>query len=222
MSTLKIGVLALQGDFREHQHSVERLGAATVEIRHLRDLDRIDALIIPGGESTTINKFDEAFGGKVFTTISEYGLNGMPIYGTCMGSIVLASRIEAINQKSMGLMDITVRRNAYGPQRASFETMLDIEELGAQPFPAVFIRAPQIVETGPGVTVMATIGDTIAMARQGRFLLTTFHPEITDDLRVHQYFLDMIKANSTKQAVPAVAQLHHQANTRPSLTLVGS
>ncbi|MBX9670757.1 MAG: pyridoxal 5'-phosphate synthase glutaminase subunit PdxT [Candidatus Obscuribacterales bacterium] len=222
MSTLKIGVLALQGDFREHQHSVEQLGAVTVEIRHLRDLDRIDALIIPGGESTTINKFDEAFGGKVFATISDYGHKGMPIYGTCMGSIVLASRIEAMNQKSMGLMDITVRRNAYGPQRASFETLLDIKELGAEPFPAIFIRAPQIVEAGPAVSVLATIGDTIAMARQGRFLLTTFHPEITDDLRVHKYFLDIIRDNDTRQRPTPVTRLHNHANARPSLTLVGT
>jgi len=192
MSNPLVGVLALQGDFAEHRHAIERAGARSVEIRHLRDLEEIDALIIPGGESTTINKFDDSFGGKVFATINEYGKKGMPIYGTCMGSIVLASQIESMNQKSTGLMDITVRRNAYGPQKKSFETMLEIKELGAEPYLAIFIRAPQIVATGNGVTVMATVNDTIAMARQGNLLVTTFHPEITDDLRVHQYFLSMV------------------------------
>ncbi len=188
-----VGVLAIQGDFAEHRHAIEQAGARSVEIRHLSDLEAIDALIIPGGESTTINKFDDAFGGKVFATINDYAKGGMPIYGTCMGSIVLASQIESMAQRSMGLMNITVRRNAYGPQKKSFETLLDIKELGPEPYPAVFIRAPQIVSVGSDVTVMATINDTIAMARQGNLLVTTFHPEITDDLRVHKYFLAMLR-----------------------------
>lgn len=205
MSTALVGVLAIQGDFAEHRQTIERAGARSVDIRHLKDLEQIDALIIPGGESTTINKFDDAFGGKVFATINQYAGDGMPIYGTCMGSIVLASKIEPITQRSTGLMDITVRRNAYGPQKASFETLLEIDELGAEPFPAVFIRAPQIVATGSGVTVMATINDTIAMARQDNLLVTTFHPEITHDLRVHEYFLAMItnKPESAVATIPA-------------------
>lgn len=201
-----VGVLAIQGDFAEHRHAVEQAGARSVEIRHLRDLEQIDALIIPGGESTTINKFDDSFGGKVFATINDCAKNGMPIYGTCMGSIVLASHIEGREQRSMGLMDITVRRNAYGPQKKSFETYLEIKELGPEPFPAVFIRAPQIVGTGNGVTVMATVNDTVAMARQGNLLVTTFHPEITSDLRVHEYFLSILKKpDSPTLAKPALA-----------------
>ncbi len=210
MSKPIVGVLAIQGDFAEHRHAIEQAGARSIEIRHLSDLDGIDALIIPGGESTTINKFDDSFGGKVFDTINAYARGGMPIYGTCMGSIVLASKIEGMEQRSMGLMNITVRRNAYGPQKKSFETLLDIKELGAEPYPAVFIRAPQIIATGDNVTVMATINDTIAMARQGNLLVTTFHPEITDDLRVHEYFLDMIR-NAPSQGCSAVA---------PTLSLV--
>lgn len=205
MSVPTIGVLALQGDFAEHQHAIEQVGARSTAIRHLRDLEKIDALIIPGGESTTINKFDEAFGGKVFATINDYGKSGMPIYGTCMGSIVLASKIESMEQRSLGLMDITVRRNAYGPQKKSFETFLQIKELGRKPLLAVFIRAPQIISAGPGVTVMAKVNDTIAMARQGNFLVTTFHPEITDDLRVHEYFLSVIKGNQA--AMPTFSGL---------------
>jgi 5'-phosphate synthase pdxT subunit len=198
-----VGVLAIQGDFAEHRHAIEQAGARSVEIRHLSDLDGIDALIIPGGESTTINKFDDAFGGKVFATINDYARGGMPIYGTCMGSIILASKIDKMEQRSIGLMNITVRRNAYGPQKKSFETMLDIKELGPEPYPAVFIRAPQIIATGADVTVMATINDTIAMARQGNLLVTTFHPEITDDLRVHEYFLAMIRDATQSCTAPA-------------------
>lgn len=204
-----VGVLAIQGDFAEHRHAIEQAGARSVEIRHLSDLDEIDALIIPGGESTTINKFDDAFGGKVFDTINDYAKGGMPIYGTCMGSIVLAKQIESMTQRSMGLMNITVRRNAYGPQKKSFETLLAIKELGPEPYPAVFIRAPQIISASSEVTVMATINDTIAMARQGNLLVTTFHPEITEDLRVHEYFLAMIRDAS--QSCTAVT---------PNLTLV--
>lgn len=202
MSNPLVGVLAIQGDFAEHRHAIEQAGARSVEIRHLRDLEQIDALIIPGGESTTINKFDENFGGQVFATLNDCAKNGMPIYGTCMGSIVLATQIEGREQRSTGLMDITVRRNAYGPQKKSFETYLDIKELGTEPFLAVFIRAPQIVSVGSGVTVMATVNDTIAMARQGNLLVTTFHPEITSDMRVHEYFLSMVK----KPEAPVLAK----------------
>jgi 5'-phosphate synthase pdxT subunit len=206
MSNPLVGVLAIQGDFAEHRHAIEQAGARSAEIRHLRDLENIDALIIPGGESTTINKFDDNFGGQVFATLNNCAKNGMPIYGTCMGSIVLATHIEGREQRSTGLMDITVRRNAYGPQKRSFETYLDIKELGVEPFLAVFIRAPQIVSVGSGVTVMATVNDTIAMARQGNLLVTTFHPEITPDLRVHKYFLSMIKKpEATAIAAPALA-----------------
>ncbi|MBX3154239.1 pyridoxal 5'-phosphate synthase glutaminase subunit PdxT [Candidatus Obscuribacterales bacterium] len=206
MSNPLVGVLAIQGDFAEHRHAIEQAGARSAEIRHLRDLEKIDALIIPGGESTTINKFDDNFGGQVFATLNDCAKNGMPIYGTCMGSIVLATHIEGREQRSTGLMDITVRRNAYGPQKKSFETYLDIKELGAEPFLAIFIRAPQIVSVGSGVTVMATVNDTIAMARQKNILVTTFHPEITSDMRVHEYFLSMIKKpEAPATATPALA-----------------
>jgi 5'-phosphate synthase pdxT subunit len=218
MSKPLVGVLAIQGDFAEHRHAIELAGARSAEIRHLRDLAQIDALIIPGGESTTINKFDDAFGGKVFAAINDCAKIGMPIYGTCMGSIVLASKIESMSQRSTGLMDITVRRNAYGSQKKSFETMLQIDELGVEPFPAIFIRAPQIVATGPDVTVMATVDDTIAMARQGNLLVTTFHPEITPDLRVHEYFLSMLR-KSAPQVVPTPTTLAQPA--KASLSLVG-
>lgn len=203
--SLVIGVLALQGDFTEHQQAIERTGARAKAIRHLRDFDAVDALIIPGGETTTINKFNEAHNGKVFATINDLGRSGMAIYGTCMGSIVMASRIEESTQKCTGLMDIAVRRNAYGPQRASFETLLEIKELGSEPYPAVFIRAPQIVSAGPVVTVMASINGTIAMARQDKLLVTTFHPEITDDARVHEYFMSIVKSEPVHGWTPQVS-----------------
>ena len=193
-----IGVLGLQGDFQEHIHKLKSLGATTKDIRRSADLDDIDGLIIPGGESTAVAileeseaAFDRSSHG-IFEAIRKRGKEGLPIWGTCMGSILLAKNIEGSKQGRLGLMDITVRRNAFGPQRFSSETPLHIPALGSEPFPGVFIRAPLITQTGADVESLGAIDRGIVMAREKNLLATVFHPEAVDDARVHQYFLSMI------------------------------
>jgi len=188
-----IGVLGIQGDFREHIEKLRSLGAHTKDVRHLSDLDGIDALIIPGGESTAVaivEKSDAAHG--IFEKIRELSENGLPIWGTCMGSILLAKNIEGSAQGRLGLMDITVRRNAFGPQRFSSEIPIPIPALGEADFLGVFIRAPLITIVGNSVDVLGKLDQGIVMAREKNLLATVFHPEVVDDARVHEYFLSMI------------------------------
>jgi 5'-phosphate synthase pdxT subunit len=188
-----IGVLALQGDFAEHARALEQCGAKTVIVRRSSELASIDGLVIPGGESTTIAKLALETDDPIFDTIKEKAVSGMPIYGTCMGSIFLAREIEGSSQGRLALMDIKVRRNAFGPQRHSFERLLPIPALGVEPFDAVFIRGPVIVSCAPSVHVMARVEEGIVMARQGRLLVTAFHPEIVEDRRIHRYFMTMVE-----------------------------
>ena len=189
-----VGVLGLQGDFREHIQKLQSLGAKTRDIRRTSDLEGIDALIIPGGESTAVAILESSQAGRgIFDEIRKLGESGLPIWGTCMGSILLAKNIEGSTQGRLGLMDITVKRNAFGPQRFSAETPLHIPALGEQPFPGIFIRAPLITQTGANVEVLGEIDRGIVMAREKNFLATVFHPEIVDDTRVHEYFLSMIE-----------------------------
>ncbi len=187
-----VGVLSLQGDFAEHASMLQRSGAAAVQIRRSHELDSVDGLIIPGGESTAIARLTENNNDPIFGAIREYARLGMPVYGTCMGSIFLARQIEGSAQGRLALMDVTVRRNAFGPQRSSFEQFVDIPLFGSEPFPAVFIRAPLIVNCGPAVEVLSVNTAGILMARQDNLLVSVFHPEITNDTRVHRYFLDMV------------------------------
>lgn len=188
-----VGVLALQGAFREHIQVISRLGAEPREIRQRRDLKGIDSLIIPGGESTTIGKLMVDL--DIMAPLKADIADGMPVYGTCAGLILLCERIENSDQPRLGLLDATVRRNAFGRQVDSFEVDLPIRELGAEPFPCVFIRAPIILETGPDARIMAKVeqdGAERAVAmRQGNILATSFHPELTGDARLHEYFLKM-------------------------------
>jgi len=202
---LRIGVLALQGDFAEHIQALERADkdVTAFAVRYAHELvgaDAVDALVIPGGESTAIARLVDDGNDPIFAAIKDRVKGGMPIYGTCMGSIFLAREIEGSSQGRLALMDITVRRNAFGPQRKSFESELTIAELGPEPLPAVFIRAPIILSCGPAVQVMARLEDEtitgIVMARQDNMLVTAFHPEIADDYRVHQYFIDMVRSAS--------------------------
>lgn len=194
---LTIGVLALQGDFADHIAAIEKCGATAREVRTSRQLDGIDGLIIPGGESTAVARIAGEDPDHIFDAIKKRIDSGMPVYGTCMGSIVLAKQIDGSSQGRLAVMDIKVRRNAFGPQRNSFETALDITGLPGQPFPAIFIRAPVITSFGSGVQVLASVKEGTVMAKQGHILVTAFHPEITDDLRVHQFFINMIdEANS--------------------------
>jgi 5'-phosphate synthase pdxT subunit len=186
-----IGVLALQGAFIEHERMLTRLGVASREVRQRKHLAGIDGLIIPGGESTTMGKLLDVLG--MTDEVRALGRAGLPIWGTCAGLIVLATDVGR-EQTTLGLLDITVRRNAFGSQLDSFETDLDVPALGAGPFHAVFIRAPIITQLGPDVAPLATLADgTVVAARRDNLLATSFHPELTGDTRFHRYFLDLIE-----------------------------
>lgn len=195
---LRVGVLGLQGSFAEHIVALEACGVHAVDIRHSWQLADIDGLIIPGGESTAIAKLTSDNADPIFDTIKSRIDAGLPVYGTCMGSIFLARDIEGSSQGRLACMDIKVRRNAFGPQRNSFETAIPIEVLGNEAFPAVFIRAPLMVSLGADVTELARVPEGIVMAKQGNLLVTAFHPEITNDLRVHQYFLTIVQEFKNK------------------------
>ena len=201
-----VGILALQGDFAEHKQMIESLGEQAVLVKHAGQLADLDGLIIPGGESTTIAKLttSQAKQDDIFDAILSRARAGMPIYGTCMGSIFLARGIEGSTQGRLALMDITVRRNAFGPQKFSREQSASIPELGAQPFPLVFIRGPIITTCGAGVQILAKVEEGIVMARQGNLLVTAFHPELTGDQRVHRYFLDMVNSARSSSAVASL------------------
>jgi 5'-phosphate synthase pdxT subunit len=213
-----IGVLALQGDFAEHAHMLTKCGAEAIQVRHSWQIDQLDGLVIPGGESTTIAKLTGETTDPIFDAIRNRAVAGMPIYGTCMGSIFLASEIEGSTQGRLALMDIKVRRNAFGPQRNSFETDLAIPALGEAPFPAVFIRAPIVLSCAPSVEVMSEFGPGIVMARQNNLLVTAFHPEITGDVRVHQYFLDMV-LSARELTKPALKLAAHEHNPAPAVAI---
>lgn len=190
---MNIGVLALQGAFIEHERMLRRLGHQVTQVRLPQHLDSIDRLIIPGGESTTIGKLLVTY--NLIEPIRERARREMPIWGTCAGMILLAKEIaegRPEGQPALALMDITARRNAFGRQLDSFEADLKIEDLGSAPFRAVFIRAPLIDKVGAGVEPLAKLDDSrIVAARQGRLLATAFHPELTNDPRLHELFLDM-------------------------------
>jgi 5'-phosphate synthase pdxT subunit len=196
-SRLTIGVLALQGAFREHAVLLRRLGAVAAEVRKPEQLTRLDGLIIPGGESTTMGLVAERWG--LVAPLRAWVRAGRPIWGTCAGMILLAERATGQKQGGqplLGGLDVTVNRNYFGRQTASFEVDLESPEVPGGPFRAIFIRAPAIVETGPGVAVLAQVvghGEAVVVAvRQRNLLATAFHPELTDDPRWHQLFLEMV------------------------------
>jgi 5'-phosphate synthase pdxT subunit len=166
------------------------LSVNAIPVRWPGDLVKLDALIIPGGESTTIGKLMTRY--ELVKPIQKLGRAGVPIYGTCAGLILLAKKVVEGDQPLLGLMDIEVRRNAFGRQKESFEADLEISEINGRPFRGVFIRAPWIESADRKVRILATIGSTKVMARQNNFLVTAFHPELTDDNRIHKYFLNMI------------------------------
>lgn len=197
--SVTIGVLALQGDFAEHVHMLERCQAKTRLVRRASDLEGIDGLVIPGGESTTIAKLTGNASDSLFEDIIAKSREGMPIYGTCMGMIFLARDIEGSSQGRLALMDIKVRRNAFGPQIASREQFLQINELGDDPFHIVFIRGPIILECADHLNVFARVEEGIVMCRQENLLATAFHPEITEDDRVHRYFVAMVREYATSR-----------------------
>ena len=188
----RIGVLALQGDFREHYQVLTSLGALVTEVRLPGDLLGLNGLIIPGGESTTIAGLITDY--QLWQPIRDFHKSGAALWGTCAGAILLAQEISGAQEKSqsLGLMDITVCRNAFGRQVDSFETELDIEGL-EKPFKAVFIRAPIIERVGKDVQVLARYADHVVFAQQGNLLASSFHPELTNDSRLHELFLGVAK-----------------------------
>lgn len=186
---MKVGVLALQGAVREHCNALRECGAEPVEIKYRNQLQSVKGLIIPGGESTTVGKLLVRH--EMLEQLRDMGRNGFPIFGTCTGLILLAKNIINSEQPRLNLMDITVERNAFGRQIASFEKNLTISGISPPDFRAIFIRAPYIVKVDSDIKVLSRIGDKILMVRQGRLLAAAFHPELTDDFRIHQYFLDI-------------------------------
>lgn len=186
----RVGVLGLQGDFREHLDTFHRLGSDAIDVRRPEQLDDVDALVIPGGESTTIGKLALLYGfiPKLKQRVDE----GMAVWGTCAGAIFIARDVPGHPHPLADLMDITVKRNAFGRQLDSFEADLDVPALGERPFHAVFIRAPRIESVGDGVEIISRLDDgTIVAARQDNLLATSFHPELTHDGRFHDYFLKL-------------------------------
>ncbi len=190
---MKVGILALQGDFREHEEVLKRIGVETQQVRLPKHLEQVDRLIIPGGESTTIGKLLVMY--NLLEPIRARAQKGMPLWGTCAGAILIAKHIaegRPEGQPALALMDITARRNAFGRQLDSFEADFDIAPLGEEPFHAVFIRAPVLESPGAAVKVLAALDDgRIVAAQQERLLATSFHPELTDDDRLHRYFIEL-------------------------------
>ncbi|WP_431247595.1 pyridoxal 5'-phosphate synthase glutaminase subunit PdxT [Leifsonia xyli] len=190
----KVGVLALQGDFREHLAVLRGLGADAVPVRRASELAEVGGLVIPGGESSVMDKLSRAFG--LAEPLREAIADGLPVYGTCAGLIMLADRIlDGIEgQQSLGGLDVAVRRNAFGSQVDSFETDLDVPAVGDEPMHAVFIRAPIVESIGEKATALAQVEDgRVVAVEQGNLIGTSFHPEITGDTRFHEYFLTKVR-----------------------------
>jgi 5'-phosphate synthase pdxT subunit len=196
----RVGVLALQGDFREHLAVLRGLGADAVPVRRPEELEQVAGLVIPGGESSVIDKLSRAFG--LAEPLKAAIAGGLPVYGTCAGLIMLADTIVdgIAGQQSLGGLDVAVRRNAFGSQVDSFETDLDIPQLGEAPVHAVFIRAPIVESAGERATVLARVPDgRVVAVEQGNLLGTSFHPEITGDTRFHEYFLQKVRSTAHVQ-----------------------
>lgn len=186
-----VGVLALQGDVREHVGALDRLGVESRRLKRPGDLAGIDAVVLPGGESTTIGRLAERTG--ILAPLRELVAGGLPTLGTCAGLIFASRAVTEGTQPLLGILDVVVARNAFGRQNESFETDLPVAGLD-RPFPAVFIRAPWVAEVGGGVEVLATVEGHPVMVRQGTVLGLSFHPELTDDLRIHTMLIDLLRS----------------------------
>jgi pyridoxal 5'-phosphate synthase pdxT subunit len=188
----KVGILALQGAVALHQRALADAGASPRAVRTAAELDEVEALVVPGGESTTMSMLLESSG--LFDPVGERIADGMAVFGTCAGMILLASDIldGRPDQRSWAAIDVDVRRNAFGRQVDSFEADLPVAAIAGDPFHAVFIRAPVVVRAGDGVDVLASVGDRPVLARQGHVLVSSFHPELTADGRLHRYFLEEV------------------------------
>jgi 5'-phosphate synthase pdxT subunit len=192
VSNLKIGVIGIQGAVSEHLDILKKCGCESVWIRKLRELETVNALILPGGESTTISRL--MIESNLFERVKELGKQGMPIYGTCAGLVLLAKegceQVERTNQELLGLMDMKVSRNAFGSQRESFEAEIEIDGIGK--YPGIFIRAPAIDNVWGSCKAISKFEDKIVAAKADNLLATSFHPELSGDRRIHEFFLDMI------------------------------
>ncbi|MCM3588913.1 pyridoxal 5'-phosphate synthase glutaminase subunit PdxT [Mesobacillus maritimus] len=195
---VKVAVLGLQGAVREHVNAIEASGAEAVVIKRVEQLQEVDGLILPGGESTTMRKLIDKYG--FMPELKRFAAEGKPMFGTCAGLILLAKRVVGYTEPHIGVMDVTVERNSFGRQRESFETELDIKDV-AEDFSAVFIRAPHIVEAGENVEVLAKHNGRIVAAREGQFLGCSFHPELTEDNRLTSYFVRMVEESKQKTIV---------------------
>jgi pyridoxal 5'-phosphate synthase pdxT subunit len=187
---MTIGVLSLQGDVEEHLAMLEQCKVEALRVKTPEELRAVDGLIIPGGESTAVGALLDRFG--LTKPLLERVKKGMPVWGTCMGMIVMAEHVVGSDQPTLGLLHIDVKRNAFGRQIESAEVPLDIEGLGGKPFPGVFIRAPWIETARAGAKIIATLDGKGVMVRQGKLLGTSFHPELTDDPRIHKLFIDLV------------------------------
>ena len=195
----EIGILALQGDVREHARAIEEAGARAVPVRRLAEIEAVDGLVIPGGESSTLWRLAVAF--DLLEPVRKLIAEGMPAFGSCAGMIMLADGlVDGVEgQQTFGGIDMTVRRNAFGRQVDSFERPVVLDGLGGEPYHAVFIRAPWVERAGPEVSVLGADGGRIVAVRQGSLLATAFHPELTPDRRVHELFVSMVKGLSDER-----------------------
>jgi len=191
----RIGVLAYQGDVREHLEALDAVGAAPVEVRDLAGLDAVDGLVVPGGESTVIGKLATRYG--LAEPLRERISAGLPVLGTCAGMIFLAREVEGPPQDLLRVLDVRVRRNAFGRQVASFEAEVDVKGVDGGPVSGAFIRAPWVAEAGPAVEVLAEIDGKVVAVRQGNLLATAFHPELTGEVRLHRWLVDLVAERST-------------------------
>jgi 5'-phosphate synthase pdxT subunit len=187
---LKIGVLGLQGAVREHVKAIEQCGAEAIVIKKKEELESVDGLILPGGESTTMRRLIDRY--DLMDELRRFAASGKPMFGTCAGLILLAKKLEGYDQPHLGVMDVAVERNSFGRQRESFEAELSVAGVG-EDFPAVFIRAPHIVSAGENVEILAKHEGRIVAAREGQFLGCSFHPELTEDNRITEYFTKMVQ-----------------------------
>ena len=197
---MEIGVLAVQGDFAEHIAILRKMGVDAREVRLPEQLEALDGLIIPGGESTTLSRLMSIY--HLREPVAQMAAEGRPLWGTCAGMIMLASEITEQDPVPLGLMDIGVQRNAFGRQVDSFEQPLQIAPLAPEPYHCIFIRAPVVIRVGPPVNVLASLDDGRPVAvQQGNLLATAFHPELTGDARIHQYFVGLAQGNSPPSTV---------------------
>lgn len=186
----RVGVLAYQGDVREHVAALEAAGALPVEVRRVEELDAVDGLVVPGGESTVIGKLANRYG--LLEPLRERARAGLPVLGTCAGMIFLAREVEGPPQDLLGVLDVRVRRNAFGRQVASFEAEVDVKGVDGGPVAGAFIRAPWVADAGPEVEVLAELEGKVVAVRQGNLLATAFHPELSGEVRLHRWLVDLI------------------------------